>query len=315
MSSQDLFKLKSVSPNIAATLAGLGIRTVETLAFEKLERLVDAGIQEAQAKKILEDAWLTLGYGFKTADKLLEERKKIVRLTTGSPAIDKILGGGIETGTISEIVGDYASGKTNMCFTICVCRLKDHPDESILFIDTEGTFSPERITEIAINRGAEKPEEILKRIVHVEVLNSDHYQWVIDHLDQQIKTRNIKAIIIDSLLATLRAEYTGRELLSERQQILNKMLWKLRRIAETFNIAPILTNQVLANPSGTLSQDPVVLHPPIGGHILSHSANTRLYLRKAETSTIPNLRIARLIDSNWRPWAEVTFKITEKGIE
>lgn len=81
-------------------------------------------------------------------------------------------------------------------------------------------------------------------------------------------------------MACFRNDYTGRGELSERQQVLGKVLSKIMKLAEQFNVAVYMTNQVMADPGNTMAHvDP---KKPIGGHVLAHASTTRLYFRKGK---------------------------------
>jgi len=153
---------------------------------------------------------------------------------------------------------------------------------------------------------------ILKRITYIPVWHVQHFMESVRWADSIIKKTNVKLILVDSIIAPLRAEYVGREVLWERQQILNRVLRVLLNYAKAFNLAVVVTNQVVSNPSIVYSGDPTAIKIPSGGNILAHNAETRIYLRKAAHG---NRRIARLIDSSWLPPAECVFQITKKGIE
>jgi DNA repair protein RadA len=177
---------------------------------------------------------------------------------------------------------------------------------SALFIDTEGTFAPQRVYQMAQAMGAE-PEKILEGIIYSRVYNSDHQILTVDHAFKLCREENIKLLVVDSVLSHFRAEYIGRENLSERQQKLNSHLHKLSRIAQALNLAVVVTNQVQANPQAFFG-DPT---RPAGGNVLAHASTHRVMLKKASN----NLRCARIIDSPYLPESETHFAITEKGIE
>ncbi len=179
-------------------------------------------------------------------------------------------------------------------------------ERNCLFIDSEGTFSPHRIASIAKAKGLE-PEKVLKNIYYARAYNSDHQILLVERAKDIIKEHNIGLIIVDSITSHFRADYVGRGLLAERQQKLNKHLHTLQKLADAFNLAIYITNQVMARPD-VLFGDPTA---PVGGHILGHISYYRIYLRKSKK----NLRIARLIDAPNLPEREVVFKITENGIE
>jgi len=264
MSEEALLKINGITPQILATLKGHNIRTVEVLAMHKKEALVDMGITEAVAEKILEGVWKRLGYTWKPADKLLEERELVEKLTTGSPRLDELIDGGIETRALNEIAGEFGAGKTQLLFTILAENLGRRTDCSAIFLDTEETFIPKRVNEIASLRGYDGTD-ILKRTIYAPVLNSEHFKFLVEKADQLIKTRNIKMMLIDSLIAPLRSEFVGRETLWLRQQILNQILRQLLNYAKLFNLAVIFTNQVVQSPIPQYDWDPTRTQMPTGG--------------------------------------------------
>ena len=182
---------------------------------------------------------------------------------------------------------------------------------SVIWIDTENTFRPERIRQIAEARGLD-PDEVLKRIYVSRAFNSNHQMLLVDKAEDIIKKLKnteypVKLVIVDSLMAHFRSEYVGRGALAERQQKLSKHLADLHRLADLYDIVVYVTNQVQAKPDAFFG-DPT---RPIGGHILAHSATFRVYLRKGKQGK----RVARLIDSPYLPEGEAIFKITEAGVE
>ncbi len=182
---------------------------------------------------------------------------------------------------------------------------------SVIVIDTEKTFRPERIIQMAEAKGLDG-KEVLKNIYVAQAYNSNHQMLLVDNareLAQKLakEGKPVRLLIVDSLTSHFRAEYVGRGALADRQQKLNRHLHDLMRFGEVFNAAVVVTNQVMAKPDAFFG-DPT---RPIGGHIVAHTATYRVYLRKGKGE----LRVARLIDSPHLPEAEVVFKITERGIE
>lgn len=232
------------------------------------------------------------------------------KITTSSKKLDELLGGGIPTQAITEAFGMYGSGKTQLAFQLAINVQLPESDggleKTCLFIDSEGTFSPERILEIAKNRGLDA-EKVLKNIYVARAYSSDHQVLLIEKSVDLIKEKNIGLIVIDSITSHFRVDYMGRGELAERQQKLNKHLHQLQRLADAFNLAVYITNQVMARPD-IIFGDPT---QPVGGHVLAHISFYRLYLRKSKQ----NLRIARLVDAPNLPEREVVFQITERGLE
>jgi len=266
--------------------------------------------EEDEEKKDIKDEGTKLKIEFITADEVLNNRKSVKRCTLGSEKLDGIVGGGLETRAIVEVFGEFRTGKTQianqLCVTVQLPYNKGGLEGGALYVDSEGTFRPERILQIA-ERYELKGEDVLKQILYARAYSSDHQILIIDSATKLIQEKNIKLIVVDSVMSHFRAEYVGRGTLSERQQKLNKFVHKLLQIAEAYNIIVLITNQVMDSP-GIFFGDPT---RPIGGHMLAYTCTYRLYLRKSKGNT----RVARLIDSPCLPEGEASFEITERGIE
>ncbi len=303
--------LPGVGPATAQKLRELGFNTVESIATAAIKELEPAGISEKKAMDIIRAARSTLSLTFMRADELMKLRQTVMRLTTGSKAIDEVLAGGLETQTITEFYGEYGSGKSQLCHQMCVnVQLPTERgglNGAALYIDTENTFRTERIIQMAQHMGL-NPEDVVKKIVFAEAYTSDHQMFLLENADKIIKDNNIRLIVIDSLTAHFRSEYLGREMLAERQQKLNKHMHRLIRLARAFNAVAVVTNQVMAKPDVFFGD---AVHP-VGGHIVAHTSHTRIYLRKSSRGP---LRIARLVSSPYLPEGERVFKITENGVE
>ena len=270
-----------------------------------------AGISEKKAFAVIETARSSIGVSFIRADEPLKMSQHVLRLTSGSKVVDRLLDGGLETQTITEFYGEYGTGKSQICHQLCV-NVQLPPESgglsgAALYIDTENTFRTERIVQMSRHLGLE-PEQIAKNIIYAEAYTSDHQMFLLDNADEVIKANNVKLIIVDSLTALFRSEYLGREMLAPRQQKLNMHMHKLIRLARAFNAVALVTNQVMAKPD-VFFGDAIC---PIGGHIVGHTSHTRVYLRRAAHGPV---RIARLVSSPYLPEGEEIFKITENGIE
>jgi DNA repair protein RadA len=308
---ENIQDLDGVGPVTANKLKEAGFDSIEAVAVAPIRELVDkAGLESSVATKIVRAARQTIHIELLTAKQLYDKRQSMLRLSTGSENLNKLLGGGLETQALTEFIGEFGTGKTQLCMTFCITT--QLPTEQgglnakVLFLDSEGTFAPQRIHQIAQAMSLD-PDKILEGVFIARTYNSDHQVLTVDHAFKLCKEENIKLIIVDSVLSHFRSEYIGRENLSERQQRLNAHLHKLARIAQTLNLAVVLTNQVQANPQAFFG-DPI---RPAGGHILAHASTHRIMLKKASN----NLRCARIIDSPCLPESETYFAITEKGIE
>ena len=308
---EHLEDLPGVGPATTQKLRELGFNTVESLATATIKELEPAGIGEKKAADLIRVARSSISVSFIRADELLRQRQNVARLTTGSKAIDEILGGGLETQTITEFYGEYGSGKSQLCHQMCV-NVQLPPEKGglsggALYVDTENTFRTERIVQMAQHLGL-NPEEVVKNIIYADAYTSDHQMFLLENADKVVKENNIRLIIVDSLTAHFRSEYLGREMLAERQQKLNKHMHRLIRLARAFNAVAVVTNQVMAKPD-VFFGDAV---QPIGGHIVAHTSHTRIYLRKSSRGPT---RIARLVSSPYLPEGERVFKVTEDGVE
>jgi len=307
----DLESLPGVGPKAAQKLRDAGyfdLMAIATASPTELAMVCEIG--EGQAAKIIEAARKQLKMGFERADELYEKRKGVVKITTGSKELDRLLGGGVETRAITEAYGPFGSGKTQLGLQLAVnVQLPEEEgglSGACLFIDTESTFRPERVAQIAKARGLD-PKQVLANIYVGRAFNSDHQILLAEKAKEIIPEKNIKLIVIDSLTSHFRADYIGRGELATRQQKLNRHLHFLQRLADAYNLAIYVTNQVMARPD-ILFGDPT---QAVGGHVLAHAAMFRLYLRKGKEDK----RIARLVDSPHLPEGEAVFRITERGIE
>jgi DNA repair protein RadA len=307
----DISDLSGVGPITAGKLKAAGFDSVESIAVAPVREIVDkASLESSVAQKIVKAARETIHTDFVTAKQLWEKRKDLKRLNIGSSNLDTLLGGGLETQAITEFVGEFGTGKSQICMTASI-RTQLPEDKGglngkVLFIDTEGTFATQRVYQIAQAAGHD-PEKILEGIIYSRVYNSDHQILSIDHAFKVCQEENIKLLIVDSVMSHFRGEYIGRESLAERQQRLNSHLHKLARIAQTLNLAVIITNQVQANPQAFFG-DPT---RPAGGNILAHASTHRVMLRKASGG----IRVAKVFDSPYLPESEAYFQITENGVE
>ncbi|MCW4021374.1 MAG: DNA repair and recombination protein RadA [Candidatus Bathyarchaeota archaeon] len=300
-----------VGSSTADKLRELGFHAIESLAIATVRELVKAGIGEKKAREIINSARAIKSPPFKRVDELIKERQSILRLTTGCKKIDELLGGGLETQSITEFYGEYGSGKSQLAHQLCInVQLpleKGGLAGGALYIDTENTFRTERIIQMSRHLGLDL-NEVFKGIMLAEAYTSDHQIFLLENADKVIKENNVRLIVVDSLTAHFRSEYIGRENLPERQQKLNQHMHKIIRLARAFNTVALVTNQVVSSPDAFF-EEPV---RPIGGHIVAHTSHTRIYLRKARRGPV---RIARLVSSPYLPEGECVFRITENGIE
>jgi len=312
MVAKTLEEIPGVGPAIAEKLHEAGYNDVMAIAVASAADLAEkCEIGDKKAADIIEGAKLCADIGgFETGDEVLERRKTITKLTTGSKALDELMNGGLESQSIVEFFGEFGSSKTQLCFQLAVNATlpeeKGGLDSDVIIIDSENTFRPERIIQMSNYLGVD-PDAVLRRIHVARAFNSQHQILLVDKALELAQETKVRLMIVDSLTSHFRAEYVGRGALAERQQILNRHMHDLLNFSTLNNAVIVVTNQVSAKPDAFFG-DPT---RPIGGNIVGHTATFRLYLRKGKAGK----RIARLIDSPNLPEGEAVFMITEDGIK
>ena len=307
----ELEDLPNVGEKTAQKLRDAGFADMMRLATATAKELsVKAEIGEGVAEKVIEAARKAEQIDFETALDVMERRKDVGHIITGSTGLDELIGGGIETQAITEVFAEFGSGKSQISHEIAV-TVQLPPEKGGLcgecvFIDTENTFRPERIKQIAEGFTLDV-EEVLGKIHIARAFNSSHQILMADKVNELIqKGVNIRLVIVDSLTSHFRAEYVGRESLATRQQKLNQHLHTLQNIANTYNVAVFVTNQVQARPDAFFGSPTKA----IGGHVLGHASTYRIWLKKG----LAGKRIARLVDSPHLPEGEAVFKVVTEGV-
>eukprot|EP01036_Dinobryon_divergens_P028595 gene28595-37564_t len=271
-----------------------GLHTVgSVLQVSTRDLIAIKGLTEAKVEKIKEAARKLDCRGglFKTGLEMKEKRKAVIKMTTGSTALDKILGGGVETCSITELFAHGGQGK-------------------VIYLDTEGNFRTERIESIADRFGLDV-EQTLDNIIVARVFSHEEQMDIIKPIAALLSDPNqgpFRLLIVDSIIALFRVEFSGRGELSERQQKLGQHLGQLVRIAEEFSIAVVVVNQCMADPGAMSMFGPVI--KPVGGHVLAHASTTRVMLKKGKGEQ----RIAKIFDSPLMPEEDATFQISNGGI-
>ena len=297
-------------------LKDVGLMTIGQVMQQSMRFLVDIkGLTEARIEKI-KDACRKLlpNTNFRTGLEVRTRQKSVIRISTGSESFNSILGGGIETGQITEVFGEFRTGKTQLAHTLCVTTQLAFENGGgqgkIIYIDTEGNFRPQRIEQISERYGLD-PDMTLENIIHCRVFSHDEQMDIVRPIAGLLADENqgpYRVLIIDSIISLFRVEFSGRGELSERQQKLGIHLSHLEKLAEEFNIVVLILNQCQADPGALSMFGPVI--KPVGGHVLAHASTTRVFLKKGKGEQ----RIAKIYDSPLMPEAEATFSITPGGI-
>lgn len=290
-----------------------GLHTIEAVAYAAKKQLLGIkGISDRKAETIQAEASKLVPMGFTTATEFHQRRAEIIKLTSGSNELDKLLQGGIETGSLTELFGEFRTGKTQLCHTLAVtCQLpidQGGGEGKCLYIDTEGTFRPERLLAVAERYGL-SGQDVLDNVAYARAYNSDHQHQLLVQASAMMAESRYALLIVDSATALFRTDYTGRGELAARQGALAQFLRMLLRLADEFGVAVVITNQVVAQVDGAsmFASDP---KKPIGGNIMAHASTTRLYLRKGPAET----RICKVYGSPCLAEDEAKFAINGDGI-
>ncbi|WP_439028143.1 DNA repair and recombination protein RadA [Haloarchaeobius sp. DT45] len=341
MADADLEKLPGVGPATADKLKDAGFDSFEGIAVASPSELSNtADVGESTAADIVQAAREEADIGgFETGSQVLERRNQIGKLSWQIDEVDDLLGGGVETQSITEVYGEFGAGKSQVTHQLAVnVQL---PKEvgglhgAVVFIDSEDTFRPERIDDMVRGlpdealeatledremEGSIDDEETMEALVddfldkiHVAKAFNSNHQMLLAEKAQELAGEHedsewpVRLLCVDSLTAHFRAEYVGRGELAERQQKLNKHLHDIDKVGNLFNCAIVVTNQVASNPDSFFG-DPT---QPIGGNILGHKSTFRMYLRKSKGDK----RIVRLVDAPNLADGEAVMRVQDGGLK
>jgi len=288
-------------------LNAIGIETVMSLCVTSPQEIASAaGMSEKVARKIISAGRSMVSLGFEKAEDFVKAKGEVSRLTTGCDNFDNMLGGGVKAGGITEIYGKYGTGKSQISHILTVRALLESPESRVIFIDSEGTFVESRIKDFCESNELDY-DDAMSRIFVARAHNIDHQILLMDEVEKMMQQDpNYRLLVIDSLTTHFRSEMTGRGQLANRQQMLNKHMHKIMKIADLYKIPVFCTNQVMANPAAMFG-DPTL---PIGGNICGHNSQYRVYIRPGKAGSIHG----KLVDSPDLPNNECNFMITQDGI-
>jgi len=313
----NIIKLQSagISTGDIQKLIENGIYTIEALVRTPKRILKTLkGLGDAKIDKMLKEASKFVQIGFQAASAILDQRREMIKITTGSRKLDEILHGGIEAGSITEIFGEYRCGKTQLCHTVAVtCQLpvvRGGGEGKCIYIDTDGSFRPERIMQIATRLGL-NPEESLSNIAYARAYNTDHQTQTLVTAASLMVDSRFSLIIVDSATSLFRSEFNGRGELNARQVHLGQFFRALRKLADEFCVGVVATNQVVASNFDNCPKFTGPCNKAIGGNIVAHSSTTRISMTKGKGST----RKVKIISSPSLPEKDTEVSIGSGGID
>jgi DNA repair protein RadA len=341
MAEDDLESLPGVGPATADKLTDNGFESYQSIAVASPGELSNtADVGESTAADVINAAREAADIGgFETGATVLERRERIGKLSWQIDEVDELLGGGMETQSITEVYGEFGSGKSQvthqMSVNVQLSKENGGLDGGCIFIDTEDTFRPERIDDMVRGlddeiiadelerreiEGSPGDEEAMEALlesfldqIHVaKAFNANHQMLLAEKALELAREHEdtewpVRLLCVDSLTAHFRAEYVGRGELAERQQKLNKHLHELDKVGNLHNVAVLVTNQVASNPDSYFG-DPT---QPIGGNILGHKSTFRIYLRKSKGDK----RIVRLVDAPNLADGEAVMRVQDGGLK
>lgn len=306
----DSVKFKGVGDEKLEKLKKARLNTVNAVAIlTEIELVSYTGFTIELAQSIIQQARDIISPGFITAEDLSARQVQQELLHTGSKQFNRILGGGVRPQAITELIGEWGSSKTQICITMAVIAASQ--GKNVAVIDTEGTFLPERIDQVAKGRGYD-PMDIKKKIRIARAYTAEHLHELTKHLPTLVSDFDIKLIILDSIITHFRSEYLGLGNLAMRQQKLAEIIHALQRTSDGFGVPVVVTNQVQTK-VGVLFGDP---NQGAGGNIMGHGGTYRVMLRKGKEDKNTGNRtiLAQVIDASHLPEEKIRYMISEAGI-
>jgi DNA repair protein RadB len=223
-------------------------------------------------------------------------------LTTGCRALDELLGGGFERGTVTQLYGPPAAGKTNVALSAAV-RVAAEGGTAV-YIDTEG-LSIDRFRQLAAAAAGDEQsiEDVTSRLVVSEAHDFEEQEEAVR--DAAEFAERAALIVLDSATGFYRLERTGDSDDGESLRRVARQVTHLLSLARKHDLAAVVTNQVFTDPETDRAR-------PLGGHTLEHWTGAVVRLERFRGGN----RRATIEKHRSRPAGEsTTFAITGEGIE
>lgn len=240
----------------------------------------------------------------KIGEEIRKEEKNSFFLNTGSKNIDNILDKGFHSKTLYLIFGSYKTGKTQLCHQLCIQAYRNN--FNVIYFDTENTFRPERIKQLANSQGLNF-NKILKTILVSKIMSNDAFLLKLNSLRKTIHKSDIKVLLIDSINNYYRLEQ-GNDLTSFQKAKSNflKIIEKLNSLTREFNLITIATAQI----SPIFNKNALIKEKPVGNQFLNQYFSEYLYLSYKEK----DFGYIHVVNSSYLPEKKLLYRLTDNGI-
>lgn len=227
------------------------------------------------------------------------------QISTNSKNLNKVIGGGFQSRNTYVVFGANKTGKTQLCHQLSVQSFRK--SQRLLFLDTENTFRPERIRELADSNNLDG-EKALKNILVSKIMSNTAFLLKLNEVEKMIENNKIKMLIVDSINNYYRFERgdKGVSFFKTRTTFL-RILEKINDLTQKYNLITILTAQVAPN----FDEKAIVKEIPVGMQYLNHIFSEFLYLSFKEK----DMSYIHLVNSHLIPEKKILYKITNKGLE
>ncbi|WP_458205852.1 DNA repair and recombination protein RadB [Haladaptatus sp. NG-SE-30] len=221
------------------------------------------------------------------------------KLTTGCPSVDELLGGGLERGTVTQVYGPPAAGKTNVALGTAIETARN--GGTVVYIDSEG-LSIERFEQIAEAR-TDDVDEVASRIIIKEVLDFQEQEEAVKDVAEFADRADL--VVLDSATGFYRLERGEDQKGGEALRRVARQVTHLLSLARKHEIAVLLTNQVYTDPDSDGTR-------PLGGHTLEHWTGVVLRVDRFRGG---NRRATLEKHRSMPAGGRAQFRITDSGIE
>jgi len=223
----------------------------------------------------------------------------------GGFGVNNVIGGGFQSKKAYIVFGANKTGKTQLCHQLSVLSFRKF--KKLIYLDTENTFRPERIRELAVSNNLDG-EKALKNILVSKIMSNTAFLLKLNEVEEIIEKYNYRILIVDSINNYYRFERGDKEIsfFKARTSFL-KILEKVNELTQKYNLITILTAQVAPN----FNEHAIIKEIPVGMQYLNHFFSEFLYLSYKEK----DMSYIHLLNSHFLPEKKILYKITKNGLQ